>query len=136
MKYLLIMILATSFLFSDFTRSNSIVTDNDKHLQWTDKDKIRLTWSETIDYCTNLNLDGKGDWRMPNINELMSITDYTKTTLIDSAFIVKVYTMYWSSTSDSTDESRAYTIEFNPYGNIVSEAKNKLNFVRCVRTVE
>ena len=36
----------------------------------------RKTWTEAIDYCENL--EGGGKWRLPNINELETITDRAK----------------------------------------------------------
>ena len=45
-----------------------------------------LTWSSAITYCEGLTLGGRSDWRLPNINELGSIIDYTKSSVptIDS----------------------------------------------------
>ena len=35
-------------------------------------------WSNSISYCEALTLGNRSDWRLPNINELGSIIDYTK----------------------------------------------------------
>jgi hypothetical protein len=36
------------------------------------------TLSDAFKFCEELILGGRSDWRLPNINELMSIIDYTK----------------------------------------------------------
>ena len=35
-----------------------------------------MSWRENLAYCENLNYAGKGDWRLPNIYEMMSILNY------------------------------------------------------------
>ena len=35
----------------------------------------KLKWNDASSYCSNLNLAGKSDWRLPSIVELSSITD-------------------------------------------------------------
>ncbi len=38
--------------------------------------EIGFNWESAINYCQSLSLGGRGDWRLPNINELVSIIDY------------------------------------------------------------
>lgn len=37
-----------------------------------------MTFDQAVDECNKLNYGGFNDWRMPNANELQSITDYSK----------------------------------------------------------
>jgi len=59
-------------------------------------------WYDAIDTCENLSYAGHDDWRLPNINELMSIVDHSR---FDPAFDPAFFTppsdpwwAYWSST--------------------------------------
>jgi len=72
-----------SLLHAEFVRDNSkeVVVDKSTNLMWQDDNDVKSitkTWVEAINYCENLTLGGYTDWRLPNINELKSIVDYTK----------------------------------------------------------
>ncbi len=84
-----------------YTRANDIVTDNVTHLMWQDDNEantIQKQWltdenyntcsndtnssactdtsgDTAVTYCENLNLRGYTDWRLPTVEELVSITD-------------------------------------------------------------
>ena len=59
------------------------VTDVATGLMWV-KDPMAaglgspLYWYDAIDACENLQFAGHDDWRLPNINELMSIVDHSR----------------------------------------------------------
>lgn len=75
-----------------FTRDdvNEIVTDNVANLMWEDDSEVTVTktWQDASDYCSNLSLGGYNDWRMPEMNELITIIDYGKASngVINSVF--------------------------------------------------
>ena len=62
----------TTIIHKEFTKENNVVTDYKNNLQWSDNSDtdIDITWIEAINYCNNLELDEKTDWRLANINEL------------------------------------------------------------------
>lgn len=68
---------------ADFTRNNGVVTDNNTGFQWQDDYNdnngiIKMTdWVGAIDYCNALSLNG-GNWRLPNMNEMLTLVDDTK----------------------------------------------------------
>jgi len=81
MKKIILITMGLSLsLFADFSRNNTtnIVTDNYTQLVWQDNERQELTLPDAIEYCEALSLGGHDDWRLPNINELFSIVDYTK----------------------------------------------------------
>ena len=106
----------TSYGINDFHDNNdSTVTDNATDLMWTKYDNRQgLTWEEALAYAENATLAGHSDWRLPNVKELQSIVDYTRSpSTSNSASIDPVfdcssitdqggnadYPYYWSSTT-------------------------------------
>ena len=91
-------------------------------------------WEYSKSYCENLTLDGYEDWRLPNIFEL--------TTLIDNTKSEKPYVMdgirnidsghYWSSTTSAEDTSNAWNFNFHSGYDDWLYKTNKY-YVRCVR---
>lgn len=122
---------------ANFTRDSSdTVTDNNSHLQWQDSQsssRLTMTWEAAINYCESLVLNSKSDWRLPNINELYSITDhYQGTPTIDATFQNTAEAFYWSSTTYAGSGSHAWSVSFE-YGSNNYSPKSKAQHVRCVR---
>lgn len=92
------------------------VTDNLTGLMWTRNANLPgtyKTWYQSMDYANNLTLCGYTDWRLPNVNELESLTNAgqsnSATWLITQGFRNVQSGYYWSSTSHA----------FIPYNAIV-----------------
>jgi len=67
--------------FTDNTGSEAgTVTDNLTGLMWAkDANAAGLeTWDGALTYCNDLILGGHDDWRLPNVKELLSLTDFGK----------------------------------------------------------
>jgi len=134
------------FLFAGFSRYTGIVTDSTTFLQWQDDysdnymGSIRMsgTLYGAIEYCEDLTLGGKIDWRLPNIKELVSIVDYDRhNPAISPIFQNNAsndYSDYWSSTSEASGISAAYVVGFDN-GTVILSMKGiaGLQSVRCVR---
>jgi len=124
--------------FQAFANSLSVPANllSKKELMWQDDESVKsneLTWHEAINYCNNLTLDGHSDWRLPTINELLSITDDTK---YDPAIIdglqYATSGFYWSSSPYVSDTSFAWFVYFK-IGYDFWYGKSTTNLVRCVR---
>ncbi|MGD9807041.1 MAG: DUF1566 domain-containing protein [Deferribacterales bacterium] len=83
-----------------FTRDDatSIVTDNGLGLMWFDYNTVPVDWTTSLNSCEGLNYNGYGDWRLPNINEMMSIQDTSSPTGFAPAFQSTGSDEYWTST--------------------------------------
>jgi len=140
---LLIMIGISSFCAAQeaprFTRADGVVTDNKTTLKWQDDysdngDKIKSgNWTDAIDYCEGLSLNNHNDWRLPNKKELLSIVDYdTSNPAISSVFKMTIHYNYWSSTTNASNTSNAWGVNFNN-GDTNDNIKSNSYRVRCVR---
>lgn len=93
-----------------------------------------LIWSSAITYCEGLTLGGRSDWRLPNVNELRSIVDYTKSTVLavdTTAFPNTQSGNYWSSSTYGLNTPNAWGIGFLD-GKVEFNGKPADNYVRCV----
>ena len=136
-KNLLILIGLSMILLGDFSRSSGVVIDSVSRLEWQDDGTYDggyrdRKWEFDIDYCENLELDG-GGWRLPNINELISIVDDTQyRPAISPVFQYLSFMEYWSSTSYSLGGMAAWGISFSS-GSIFYRDKDEDYCVMCVR---
>ena len=67
---------------NDFTSTNVngeiVIKDENTNLYWQKNyGELIPDWRRALAYCENLVYGGYDDWRVPNINELLSIVDYT-----------------------------------------------------------
>lgn len=129
-----------------FSRDNrlEVVKDDIYRLMWQDQQFNNLMYyAKALEYCKNLNFAGFDDWRLPTINELLSITDDTKyNPAINKAFKNVPYETndkgekncgwHWSSTRSTNGSSRAWVVVFRSGGSYWGDVSDR-GFVRCVR---
>ena len=109
---------------------NNIMIDNTTYLEWQDTSEVKsvnMKWVEAINYCENLVLGDKDDWRLPNFNEV-----YNKPFL---HFKNIAYSIYWTSTSLPKDNYTSAKVLNHYYRTdyILSAKKSENHLVRCVR---
>jgi hypothetical protein len=136
-KIFLIMMSISVSLMADFTRNDTtqIVRDSKTTLQWQDDVNVSKTWEEAIEYCEALTLGSYSNWRLPNINELASIVDRSKShPAMNGTFIHKKSSSYWSSTTTAdTTSDVAWHISFIDGSQYNGNNKYYYYYVRCVR---
>ncbi|MBT3209617.1 MAG: DUF1566 domain-containing protein [Bacteroidetes bacterium] len=107
--------------------NDSTITDNSSSLMWTKYDDgSGMNWEDALSYAEAATIAGYSDWRLPNVKELQSIVDYTRSpatsnsAAIDSLFSCSQiideggstnYPFYWSGTTHaniSTTNSGAW----------------------------
>jgi len=113
-----------------FTKENQMEKKEPK-LMWSESVNKHMTWEEAIKYANDLREGGYDDWRLPTIEELVSLIDYTKfgpacnDTRMNSA-------RYWSCTTYAGNTSYAWSVFFN-FGSVYYQYKANNGYVRCVR---
>ena len=136
-KIVLIMIGVSLSLTANFTRNGTtqVVTDSKTQLQWKD-DAIgsTMTWTEAISYCESLTFATYSDWRLPNIKELISLVDDSKTSpsIDTNVFEHTTSNLYWSSTTYVGNTSSMWGIYFVD-GYQSRSIKSDSYYVRCIR---
>jgi hypothetical protein len=134
-QILLITLGLSTALFASFSKNENIVTDSNTGLQWQDDSIVSgRSWTQAIDYCENLTLDTHSDWRLPNLKELTSIMDDSRTSpsIDTSAFENTASNTFWSSTTYAGLSDIAWVVDFYD-GSQYGHGKSNDNPVRCVR---
>jgi hypothetical protein len=149
--FLLVPLVGSLFPAGSFTdNANGTVTDNGTGLIW-QKCSAPQTyssgctgtvtaydWDSALAYCEGLTLGGSGNWRLPSMNELVSLMDYSRTPAINSLFTVPSTnsSAYWSSTTYASGPSftDAWIVFFIKAGSTSTWDKlTAFPYVRCVR---
>ena len=92
------------------------------------------SWQAALEYCEDLDWGGHTDWRLPDVNELVSLVDDSRSSpAIDpAAFLATPSSYFWSSSSYAASSSDAWGVSFN-YGYVYSVGKTSTYYARCVR---
>lgn len=94
----------------------------------------RMNWAKAKEACAALRLGGFSDWRLPTIQELLTLVDYDRhEPAIDTDFFSCEANWYWTSTpAHSSPGDYAWVVNFS-YGGSSWGSQGLDFFVRAVR---
>jgi hypothetical protein len=108
------------------------------NLMWEDtklnKTKL-LNHLESINYCKELDLANREDWRVPRYSELLDLVDYTKAkpaSLDKIKYIVPK--KYWSVSASIKKKRYSWYVRFKYGKTDIANNLDRLN-IRCVRDI-
>ncbi len=122
------------FFITGCDRSESCFNTKPKALEWQTDEPGKMTWQAAMDFCQDLALNDKTDWRLPDIDELQTILDRSN---FDPAADKNIFSniqsaAYWANTTNAYDTSYAWFVSFS-FGYVANDSKSSHNYVRCVR---
>ena len=119
---------------TDSTADDTVV-ESRTGLIWDRRPTTRENWQQSLARCEGSNHDGKTDWRLPSLNELLTLVDYGSAASVrtDPVFGNVVADAYWTNTTTNLGSNReAFIVLFS---NATYDFTNKTNNQRsiCVR---
>jgi len=109
------------------------------HADLPEKFKGEMTWQDAKEACEELDFVGYDDWRMPTVEELRMLVDYTKggksgePSIDASVFPDTKCSWYWTSTPTAWSAGYAWIVSFS-YGGVYDVVKDYSYCVRPVRS--
>jgi hypothetical protein len=91
------------------------VLDNLTGLVWARNANLpgQLSWSNAVAFCSGLDYGGSTEWRLPNVNELESLTDYRNIWPVlpsGHPFVNVQSDAYWTSSTRADNGQQAWIV--------------------------
>jgi hypothetical protein len=93
-------------------------------------------------YCSDLNISGHTDWRLPTLKELKSLTDKGRFSpsifeesddaIANNGFVYTTSGKYWTANTSASTSSNGWIVDFSN-ANVYELSKDLNQSVRCVR---
>lgn len=125
--------------------NNQTITDQSTGLMWSKcPDYLTYcntqyfnykTWQQALQLAKNSHLAGHNDWRLPNVKELLSLVDYSKSfpSINSDIFPEMIPLPVWTA-SPIGDSSSSWIINFD-FGRVMPKIRSYRNLVMLVRDV-
>jgi hypothetical protein len=108
------------------------ITDQETGLMWQQGTMGKKDWDHAILACSELNLAGHKDWRLPTIKELLSIVDFERHNPTCDPVFNAQSDGYWSSSTGQSSPALAWYVYFS-FGYTNALSKTNGYDVRAVR---
>lgn len=130
------LLFASALLFVTSMSATELIRDTSTSLLWQDnKDtkELQITFYEAQDYCSKLVIGSQKDFRLPTLQELLTIADYTRfKPAIVEGFTSVDNEVYWSSTRFVDDSGKVWAVNFRDAKTDII-AKSYDRHIRCVK---
>ena len=118
----------------------TMIKDARTNLMWEDTPHVRetkITQPRAKEYCIELKLGGFEDWRLPTIQELLTIVDYSRVSpaILKAFSYIEEESFYWTKTHVADEDDAFWGVNFKRGAS--SKASEYCDrYVRCVRDVK
>jgi hypothetical protein len=121
------------FCADRFVQNGDVVIDQETKLVWqSNPSTSKRTWQDAKEYCNNLSYGSRSDWRLPNIDELMSLTDKSKYNPSIATNKINIKSdWYWTSSTAKWNTSQAWGVYIYD-GDDSNSGKSNETYVLCV----
>lgn len=134
MRIILLIMISVSF-----SLASDVFTDSKTRLMWQDNSAAKYEqkdWQGAMAFCSQLQLAGHNDWRLPKIKELIQILSLKPRDggMRKGFNYVGGSGYYWSSSAHDSNEEFAWMMNFKR-GYEYINYKTYERHVRCVRDI-
>lgn len=100
-------------------------------------DATAMTWQEALQTAYGYEYANHNDWRLPNVKQLISITEKTcvRPSINETIFPETTSDDYWSSTPSLSDYTMSWVVAFFNSSNSLKE-KDAFVYTRLVRVAD
>ncbi len=132
-------IMIISLLFTMSVAENTMVKDIKNGLMWEDTPHVqetKITQPRAMKYCSKLKIGEFNDWRLPTIQELLTIVDYKRINpaLIKEFSYIEKESYYWSNTLVADADDEFWGVNFKR-GASSKASEYYDRYARCVRNL-
>ncbi len=118
----------------------TIIKDDTTKLLWEDTkhvEQTKVTHTQAVSYCSTLEIGEHNDWRLPTLDELLSIVDYKryKPAILKEFSHHNKDTLYWSSTPYVKSADEFWGVSFKD-GSTSNASISYDRYIRCVRGIK
>lgn len=110
---------------------NKVVIDKTLNLMWQDDESVTnvtKNWEEAVEYCHQLTYIGFHNWRLPNVEDLISLIDEMRSyPAINTQFKNVFLDWYWTNSTLTRNESLSIIGDADGLGGSLDALRESIN---------